>query len=444
MVCDLTDMNHRTNLAIKNIGVSAFLKGGSILTTIVLVPLTLDYLNNYEYGIWLTLNSVLSWVYLMDFGLGNGLRNKLAESIARNDMVKGREYVSTTLFFMTLIVVVFYALFLISDSFLNWYDILNVSPERVSHLKEIVIIVFGMVCVNFVLKIIGNIYMSYQLPAVNDFLVFMGSFLSLVVIFILTKTTSGSLMDVAVTFTLTPVVVYLVAYIYTFRRYPDIKPSLHCVKLEHFSELISVGLFFLLIQVSFIVIHLTANVLISNIFGPEEVTPYTVAYRLFGTLATFYGVILSPMWSSVTDAFARNDIPWIHRTIRQLSYTWLLEVVAAVLLVALSPWVLKLWVGDKIQVPFSLSVLCASYFLIYTYGSIYVNIVNGIGKLKMQMIFSVVEAVVFVPLTILCARKFGIDGVMIATIVVTVPTLLWAPYQSLKLLKGTAKGIWNQ
>lgn len=444
MVCDLTDMNHRTNLAIKNIGISAFLKGASMLIYLVLVPLTLGYLNDYEYGIWLTLNSVISWIYLLDLGLGNGLRNKLAESIAKNDMDKGRVYVSTTIFFMTLIIVVFYALFLLSNFFFDWYDIMNVSPARVSNLKAIVIIVFGMVCMNFVLKIVGNIYMSYQLPAVNDFLVFMGSFLSLVVIFILTKTTSGSLMDVALTFSVSPVIVYLVAYVYTFRRYPDIKPSLRCVKRQYFSELITVGLYFLLIQVSFIVIHLTSNILISNIFGPEEVTPYNLAYKLFSTVATFYGVILSPVWSSVTDAFARNDIPWIFRSIRQLCLIWFIEVLVAVILVVLSPWVFKIWVGDEVVIPFSLSVLCAAFFLIYTFGNIFINIVNGIGKLKVQMIFSVFEAVVFVPLAIVLAKKIGIDGVMIATICVIVLNLLWAPYQSIALLKGKAKGIWNQ
>ena len=105
--------NKRTKLAIKNIGVSLILKGASILISFILVPLTLDYLNSYEYGIWLTLNSVLSWIYLFDIGLGNGLRNRLTEALAAKNFELGKIYVSTTFFFMTLIVVAFYLLFLV-------------------------------------------------------------------------------------------------------------------------------------------------------------------------------------------------------------------------------------------------------------------------------------------------------------------------------------------
>ena len=181
--------NKRTKLAIKNIGVSLILKGASILISFILVPLTLDYLNSYEYGIWLTLNSVLSWIYLFDIGLGNGLRNRLTEALAAKNFELGKIYVSTTFFFMTLIVVAFYLLFLVAQVFLNWYDILNVDPNQVSHLNSLVTIVFAFFCLSFIFRIIGNIYMAYQLPAVNDLLSFISHALSFLIIFILIKTT---------------------------------------------------------------------------------------------------------------------------------------------------------------------------------------------------------------------------------------------------------------
>ena len=83
----------RTKLAAKNIIASVFLKGGSILISFFLAPLTLGYLNEYEYGVWLTISSVLSWVYMFDIGLGNGLRNKLTEAIALGDKTLGKVYV---------------------------------------------------------------------------------------------------------------------------------------------------------------------------------------------------------------------------------------------------------------------------------------------------------------------------------------------------------------
>lgn len=83
-------------------------KGGTILISLILVPMTLSYLNPYEYGIWLTLSSTLAWIYTFDIGLGNGLRNKLTEALALNDLKLARIYVSTSFFSLLILVTAIY------------------------------------------------------------------------------------------------------------------------------------------------------------------------------------------------------------------------------------------------------------------------------------------------------------------------------------------------
>ena len=55
-----------------------------MLISLLLVPLTIDYLNPTQYGIWITLMSVIAWFNFFDIGLGNGLRNKFATAKAEN------------------------------------------------------------------------------------------------------------------------------------------------------------------------------------------------------------------------------------------------------------------------------------------------------------------------------------------------------------------------
>ena len=62
----------RNELIKKNIFYSFFVKGFGILTSLLLVPVTIGFLNTSEYGIWLTLNSILLWINTFDIGLGNG------------------------------------------------------------------------------------------------------------------------------------------------------------------------------------------------------------------------------------------------------------------------------------------------------------------------------------------------------------------------------------
>jgi O-antigen/teichoic acid export membrane protein len=73
-------------------------KGGSILASFLLVPLTINYLDTENYGIWLTLSSFIAWFSFFDIGLGNGLRNKFAEAKAKGDMTLARGYVSSAYF----------------------------------------------------------------------------------------------------------------------------------------------------------------------------------------------------------------------------------------------------------------------------------------------------------------------------------------------------------
>ena len=95
---------HKRTLTIKKhiIG-SVFVKGLSILVSLLLVPITLNYLDSEKYGIWLTISSVIFWFGFLDIGLGNGLRNKLAEALAGGDLKLAQKYVSTSYFVLALI-----------------------------------------------------------------------------------------------------------------------------------------------------------------------------------------------------------------------------------------------------------------------------------------------------------------------------------------------------
>ena len=54
---------NRTRKAKYNIIISLLLKGFSLIISFVLIPLTIGYLSQYEYGVWLTLSAFLHWTY---------------------------------------------------------------------------------------------------------------------------------------------------------------------------------------------------------------------------------------------------------------------------------------------------------------------------------------------------------------------------------------------
>ena len=94
----------RTKSIKKNVIVMMLIKGLSMLISFLYVPLLYNTFDTTSYGVWLTLTSLVSWVAMFDVGLGNGLRNKLAESLAQGDNVLAKKYVSTAYVYITILV----------------------------------------------------------------------------------------------------------------------------------------------------------------------------------------------------------------------------------------------------------------------------------------------------------------------------------------------------
>lgn len=70
--------------------------------------------------------------------------------------------------------------------------------------------------------------------------------------------------------------------------------------------------------------------------------------------------------------------------------------------------------------------------------------INGISKLKLQMIFTGIGAVVFIPTAYIFTNylKLGVEGVIYAMIISNLYHPIIAPLQYYKIISGKAKGIW--
>ena len=132
----------RSVKAKKNIIASFVIRGLSIAMSLLVVPLTINYINPSRYGIWLTLSSIVSWFSFFDIGLSQGLRNKFAEAKAKGDDTLARTYVSTTYAILTIIFSGVWVIFLIANHFLNWAHILNIPDNMQAEVSRLAVIVF--------------------------------------------------------------------------------------------------------------------------------------------------------------------------------------------------------------------------------------------------------------------------------------------------------------
>lgn len=439
-----TNSHTRSSLLTKNILASFIVKGWSALVVLLMVPLTLKMLGIYSNGVWLTISGILMWVDFLDVGLGNGLRNAVANNVAKGEHEKVREAISSAFFMLFVIVVPILMLLYAIIYNIDVYSALGVSPTRIQGLEDILATAVTLVCSTFILKSVGNFYMGMQLPAVNNFFVCMGQTLALIITYIAYLLGSNSLLVVVIINTASPLFVWMLCVPYSFWiRYPQYAPYIGGIKKEMSRSLFSTSMKFFVLQICAIVLFTSTNIIISRIFSPAEVTPYQVAYRYFSLLLVAFTIICMPFWNATTDAYARGEMEWIQRMSRKLDIVMAGIFIAMLLMIAVSKFVYGLWVGKEVEISYDLSIAIGIYIFILIVSMRYSYLLNGMGVLKLQLIFTVVATVVYLPLAWLVCHMFG-TVVSLAWVMcsVHVPGLIVNVIQLKKVINGTATGIW--
>jgi len=410
---------------------------------LLLVPMTLKAISSTEYGVWLTISSFIGWFSFFDIGLGNGLRNKFAEALAKKEMTLAREYISTTYALMVMISVGISVVFFIANAILDWRVIFNASESITGELQLLVPIVFLMFALQFVIQLITTVLLADQRPAISNFLGLVGSILTLVGIVLIDQYGVSSLLSFGLVFTVSPLLVLIGAHIFLYRgRYQDLSPTFQYIKFAHAKNLANLGIQFFIIQIAVLILFSTSNMIIAQYFGPNEVTSFNIALKYFGLISSLFVLIVNPFWSAITDAYYRNDILWIKRSINKLMLVWVgLCCLSAVMLI-ISTEVYALWVGTSIHIPFAVSLVVAVFVIMTTWNSIFASFLNGTGKIRLQLYSAIFVSIINIPLSIYLLGIYGLPGVTLSTIICVGVSSVWSPIQYYKIINNRAKGIW--
>lgn len=434
----------RSGLILNNIVFSFVIKGWSSLVLLFMVPLTLKCLGTYQNGVWLTISSLLVWIDQMDIGLGNGLRNRLAVHLAHGQTEEARGVISSTVAMLTYIVFPLLLVLL----FLLWridvYAMLNVDAEVIPELRLALLCAVTLVCMTFVLKFIGNVYMGMQLPAISNLLMSLGQTVALIATWLLYVSGHATFILIVTANTAAPLLVYFLAYPYTFYyKFPMLRPALKMVNLHSALELGNLGVKFFLLQIAAVIQFLTANILISNFFTPAMVTPYQIAYRYISLVLVMFTVVCMPFWNATTDAYERGDMEWIRRANHRMNLFTIAIAFLLVVMVFISPWVYEIWIGNDCEVPFMMTVMMALYIFLMIVSLRYSYFLNGVGALRLQL-YMTAMAVVFIPAAwLVSSLTHNIIWFMAVMCLCNVPGIVANIIQFHKILSGKAKGVWR-
>ena len=111
----------------------------------------------------------------------------------------------------------------------------------------------------------------------------------------------------------------------------------------------------------------------------------------------------------------------------------------------LSDFAFRFWLGDKLTIPFNLSVLFVLYNVIVLFLSPYNYFLNGVGKLNLGLRIGFFKLIVFLPVAIFFVKQFDAAGLIVALILVnSSPNFIFSKMQYHKIINKTAVGVWNK
>lgn len=409
-------MSKRSSNILKHIGITALTRPISMLLLFIQIRFMVAYLGDEKYGIWATLLSIMSWISSCDMGVGNGLRNKLGEAFAVGNKEKAKEYIATSYFIIFIVSLILFLCGFIASLFLDWQKIFNSSVlNRKSYIAVICLNLF-FVCINFITAICNQIFYAHQEASKVGFNQLTSQILFLPILVFLMKTTDSNLFLLSLFYGATVFISNIFWTMTFFCKQKDFRCSLRHIKKERVNDVMGLGVCFFIMQLSSIVIFTTDNLLITQLFGPADVTPYDIVYKLFSIFTVVRGVILAPIWGGFTDAYVQKDFVWIKKTLGKLLILEVVLIFCVFIFILLVPGIVKIWIGHELRISKLLIISLGINIIISSWNDIFATFLNGIGAIKLSMSVCIVQGVLNIPLSIYLTKFFGISGIVLGTV----------------------------
>lgn len=421
---DLSERNVKRNMIL-----GAGFKGLSMLISYLYVPIILMCLGEVKYGIWTTILNVLSWINYFDIGIGNGLRNKLAESLASEiDSTCVRKYVSSAYILLGIIVLCVATLACVLSSYINWGNVFGVDSfdEDLTLIMQLSIV---FVAINFWLSLCKSILYALQKNGLVNALGVAQQLIMLVSVVLVTKFKIQSILVIAFFYGLSNFLVMMACNTVLCIKDKKFVPRMKYFSKKEAKETTGLGVLFFIVQISALILFTTDNLLISHFIGPAEVTSYSIVQKLFSMGTAVFVVLVAPYWSRTSGARAQGDYKVIKESIKKMYILLGMGTMAVIALVFVFRPIADWWLGQKLIYRKGIILLMAIYSIIYMWNSIYSQIANGLSMMKIIVPVAIAQGIVNIPLSLffLLHYDLGVVGVLLGTVIATLIAAVIVP-----------------
>lgn len=434
----LTERDQNLN---KTLFTNFFAKFFSVLTNLIIVPLTLNYLGASRYGFFITVLTFLNWVLFFDFGIGNSVKNMIAIGYAKNDSIEIDSIFSNSVFLLAIIFFIFSIFFFFILRIINWQLLFNI---KILQNKEIYLILLTSIILflfNMFFSIGSNIFYAIQKGYIANLFSAVGNIFTLTLTFIAVKF-SSSIIIIIVAFISGNIIGNMLLFRYIFNiKDVNISFSFPLIKVIEMKKILNLGIKFFGSSLIGMIIYTADNIIITQRLGPDKIAIYNPIMRLFQLLIQMNGLFVIALWPAFTNAITHCDWDWIKRKLRNSYLKILFLFFPPILsLMFFGPIIIKMWLRNNNNIPPYILCICIGIWtMIYLFNQIFSSFLNGAGIMGKQIKYGVLSIILFVIFGISLVDRYGLVGLSIAGIISSSVGLVVNPLLISQFLKNSMK-----
>jgi len=417
-------LDENNKLILTNVLYTLIFKGGSLIISLFTFPAYIRYLGNEQIlGAWFTILSILNLVFSFDLGIGNGLRNMLVPVLLDGDQKKVKKYISTAYTIIGFIVLICIILGCFTFKNVHFSSFFKIKENIVSQktLYYTVLIAFSGIMMQFFLNLITSIMYAMQKSAFINLLALISSLINLLFVsFTKCSNLSSGLISLAFVNVLSVNIPLILATILIFsKKLKGCSPSFYQFDIEFARNILKLGGIFFWVQIVFMFITSTNEILIVWLTNAQMVVEYQAYSKLFMLGGTIFVLVLSPVWSVVTKAMFEKKYAWLKKIHKIMNLVFILAVIFELLIMIFLQKLFNVWLGEEaIQVNYFYACIFTAFGSLFIWNAMQSSIANGLGKPKIEAIFLTIGAFIKIPLSIVFVNLFGSwIGVIFANVI---------------------------
>jgi O-antigen/teichoic acid export membrane protein len=392
----------------------------SILVQFAMVPLTLGYIGQSRFGLWMTLNSFVVFLQIADLGLGNALISEISRLNAEKKWKEMARLLRDTYMILIALASMFLVLVLLAIFVWDLMPLLGVAADIPSaDFKYALAILASITILLIPLNACQPVWLGLQKGAYNGVALAIGALLNLVAVALVVYEDYGFLSLLVASLSGT-VISQFASCVFLLRKvsYQLFGKKLEMPTLAGLRNLAQSGSSFFVIQVCGLMAYNSDVIIISHYLSANAVAEYSVTMRLFSIPSLLLGLMLTGMWPAFSDALALKDFSWIRQTFwKSLKLSILLALVVSGTLGISAAWIVFVWTKGVIVPGSALIVAMALWAVLTAFGGNISTLLNGVGRMRYQVWMTLLFTFVNVSLSIALVQYVGIAGPLWGSII---------------------------